>query len=58
MIDVSAPKPHDPRAPRVTAEELGEEFAEVLSEPAGDLAAELEQLSKAHALLHQALQND
>lgn len=58
MIDVSAPKPHDPRAPRVTAEELEEEFAAVLSEPADDLAAELEQLSKAHALLHQALQND
>lgn len=58
MTTVTAPKPHDPRAPRVSVEDLREQVREVLSEPTEDLAAELEQLSKTHALLHNALQND
>lgn len=50
------PVPHDPRQPRVTPEEVAAQVNEILSEDAEDLAAEADQLSRAHAVLHEALQ--
>lgn len=52
-----APKPRDPRAPRVSAEDLTRSVEAILAEPAEDLAAEADQLSRAHAVLHDALQD-
>lgn len=56
MSNQPAPKPHDPRVPRTSVDELREQFHAVVSEPADSLAAEVEQLSRAHALLRDALQ--
>lgn len=52
----AVPKPHDPRAPRTSVDELREQFNAALSEPTDGLAAEVEQLTRAHALLRDALQ--
>lgn len=56
MRQVAAPKPHDPRATHVSAEELREQFNELLAEPAETLAGEVALLTRAHSLLHDALQ--
>lgn len=56
MSNQPAPKPHDPRAPHTTVDGLREQFNAAVSEPADSLAAEVEQLSRAHALLRDALQ--
>lgn len=53
---MAAPKPHDPRTPRVSVEELREQFNGMLAEPAETLAEEVAQLTRAHSLLHDALQ--
>lgn len=53
---MAAPKPHDPRTPHVSVEELREQFNGVLAEPAETLAEEVAQLTRAHSLLHDALQ--
>ena len=41
----------------LTAEQLREQFAALMAEPADDLEDEAARLSKAHLLLHDALQN-
>lgn len=53
---MAAPKPHDPRTPHVSVEELREQFNGMLAEPAETLAEEVAQLTRAHSLLHDALQ--
>lgn len=55
---MTTPKPHDPRVPQTTPEELGRQVNAILDEPVEGLSAELEQLSRAHLLLHHALQGD
>lgn len=57
MSAMPAPKPRDPRAPRVSAEDLTRAVEAILAEPVEDLAAEADQLSRAHAVLHDALQD-
>lgn len=56
MRPMAAPKPHDPRTPHVSVEELREQFNGMLAEPAETLAEEVAQLTRAHSLLHDALQ--
>lgn len=41
----------------LTAAQLREQFAKIMAEPADDLTDEAARLSKAHLLLHDALQN-
>ena len=53
-----APKPHDPRAPRVTPDEVDQRVADILREDADELEAEKDQLERAHAVLHDALQEN
>ena len=55
---MSHPVPRDPRQIAVTPDELNQSIDEVLAEPAGDLEAQAEQLSKAHELLRAALQEN
>ena len=50
------PKPHDPNAPAITPDELADELAEVFSEQPADLAAEADQLERAHQVLQRGLQ--
>lgn len=53
---VAVPKPHDPRAPHVGVDTLREEFNGLLGEHAETLSDEVALLTRAHALLHDALQ--
>ncbi|QYH19781.1 hypothetical protein JKI95_01035 [Corynebacterium aquatimens] len=56
---MSAPKPGDPRAPRFSTEDLADlqtRYEAILAAPADTLAEEADQLSRAHALLANALQ--
>lgn len=57
MISLTAPKPHDPRLPQFTAQDVSARFQAALSEPADDLQAETEMLDRAHAVLNEALQD-
>lgn len=57
MSPVPAPVPHDPRAPRVSPEELSRRVEEALGAEASTLREELEQLNRAHDLLNDALQD-
>ena len=50
-----APIPCDPRAPKVSAEEVTERVESILAEPTDGLAAEVDALTRAHAVLHEAL---
>ncbi|MCG7289158.1 MULTISPECIES: hypothetical protein [unclassified Corynebacterium] len=50
-----APIPRDPRAPKVSAEEVTERVESILAEPTEGLAAEVDALTRAHAVLHEAL---
>lgn len=52
-----AVKPHDPRAV-VKPEKVEQDLAEILNEDAEGLAAEAEQLERAHAVLRAALQEN
>ncbi|MDU0477624.1 hypothetical protein QVA66_00020 [Staphylococcus chromogenes] len=53
---MTAPKPHDPRALRVTPEEVERQVTEILGESPSTLAEEAEQLARAHDVVHNALQ--
>lgn len=55
---MTTPKPHDPRRPHTSPEEVEEQLNRVLGEPAEDADAEVAQLEAAHDVLHQALQNN
>ncbi len=57
MSTVSVPVPHDPRAPRVSPEELSRRVEETLGTEEPTLREELEQLNRAHDLLNDALQD-
>ena len=57
MSTVSALVPHDPRAPRVSPEELSRRVEETLGTEEPTLREELEQLNRAHDLLNDALQD-
>ena len=50
-----APIPRDPRAPKVSAGEVTERVESILAEPTDGLAAEVDALTRAHAVLHEAL---
>lgn len=50
-----APIPRDPRAPKVSAEEVTRRVEDILAEPTDDLAAEVDALTRAHAVLNEAL---
>ncbi|WP_181896860.1 hypothetical protein [Corynebacterium senegalense] len=54
---MSVPVPHDPRAPRVSPEELSRRVEETLGTEEPTLREELEQLNRAHDLLNDALQD-
>ncbi|WP_288833433.1 hypothetical protein [uncultured Corynebacterium sp.] len=54
---MSALVPHDPRAPRVSPEELSRRVEETLGAEEPTLREELEQLNRAHDLLNDALQD-
>lgn len=54
---MTAPKPHDPHAARVTLDDVDKRINEILEEAPGDLVAEAEQLERAHQVLSDALQN-
>lgn len=53
-----APKPRDPRLPVLSADEITAQFSAILDEPAGTLEDEVDQLTRAHAVLNDALQRD
>lgn len=50
-----APIPRDPRAPKVSADEVTERVETILAEPTDSLADEVDALTRAHAVLHEAL---
>jgi len=50
-----APIPRDPRAPKVSADEVTERVESILAEPTDGLAEEVDALTRAHAVLHEAL---
>ena len=50
-----APIPRDPRAPKVSADEVTERVESILTEPTDGLATEVDALTRAHAVLHEAL---
>jgi len=51
-----APTPRDPRQPRVDGGAVTQQVREILDEPASTLREELDQLTRAHDVLHGALQ--
>lgn len=56
MIRVSpAPIPRDPRAAKMSADEVSQRVEAILAEPTEGLAAEVDALARAHAVLHEAL---
>ena len=50
-----APIPRDPRAPKVSADEVTQRVESILAVPTDGLAAEVDALTRAHAVLHEAL---
>lgn len=52
----SAPKPRDPRQLTVTAEEITSQVDTILAEDAATLQEEVDLLTRAHAVLNEALQ--
>ncbi len=58
IVAAPGPKPHDPRQPRVSPADVEKRLAEILGEPSGSLAEEAAQLERAHAVLHDALQDN
>lgn len=59
MTEMSpAPIPRDPRAPKVSADEVTERVESILAEPTDGLAAEVDALTRAHAVLHEALSDN
>lgn len=50
-----APIPRDPRQTRMSADEVTQRVDSILSEHTGDLAAEVDALTRAHAVLRDAL---
>ena len=52
------PIPRDPRAVRITAEEVTDRISAILAEPAADLVAEADALARAHAVLREALNDN
>lgn len=50
-----APIPRDPRAAKVSAEEVTQRVEAILAEPTDDLVSEVDALTRAHAVLHEAL---
>ncbi|MCK7674612.1 hypothetical protein [Corynebacterium pygosceleis] len=50
------PRPGDHTVTRITPEQLGESLDAVLGEQASTLAQEADQLTRAHQILHDALQ--
>ena len=50
-----APIPRDPRAPKVSADEVTQRVTSILAEPTDNLADEVDALTRAHAVLHEAL---
>ncbi|SER52822.1 hypothetical protein [Corynebacterium cystitidis] len=55
---MSAPKPHDPRTSAISPEDLTQQIDEILAQPVNNLAEETERLTRAHSVLHDALQNN
>ena len=53
-----APIPRDPRAPQVSAEEVTQRVESILAEATDGLAAEVDALTRAHAVLHEALSDN
>ena len=53
-----APIPRDPRAPKVSADEVTERVESILAEPTDGLAEEVDALTRAHAVLHEALSDN
>lgn len=53
-----APIPRDPRAPKVSADEVTERVETILAEPTDGLADEVDALTRAHAVLHEALSDN
>ncbi|MCG7296791.1 hypothetical protein NUW87_01850 [Corynebacterium pilbarense] len=53
-----APIPRDPRAPKVSADEVTQRVESILAEPTDGLAAEVDALTRAHAVLHEALSDN
>ena len=53
-----APIPRDPRAPKVGADEVTQRIESILAEPTDGLAAEVDALTRAHAVLHEALSDN
>lgn len=51
-------KPHDPRRLRATPEQLRHEVTDILGERPADLSEEADQLSRAHQVLFDALQDN
>lgn len=49
-------KPHDPRQPRITPEQVESGLNIIFSEEPADLSDEAEQLHRAHEILYEALQ--
>lgn len=49
-------KPHDPRQPRTTPEQVQETLTEILGEEHSTLREEADQLRRAHEVLYEALQ--
>lgn len=52
----NAPKPHDPRDTGISPEEIQQRFDEALEAVPLDLTEEAAMLSRAHDVLHDALQ--
>ena len=55
---MAAPIPRDPRGPRTTPEDVTRRIGEILAEPAGTLEAQADQLSRAHMVLSEALNDN
>lgn len=53
-----APIPRDPRATKVSAEEVTQRVESILAEATDGLAAEVDALTRAHAVLHEALSDN
>lgn len=50
-----APIPRDPRAAKISADEVSRRVEAILAEPVEDLAAEVDALARAHSVLREAL---
>lgn len=53
---MTPPLPRDPRAPHTTPAEVTEKFERILSEETATLSEEVDVLTRAHAVLGEALQ--